>query len=199
MEEIKVGTNKTKDFFDKYADTWDDLCKHDPEKIAAIVTLAGIKQQSRVADIACGTGILFSEILSHNPAFLLGVDLSDKMIEKASSKFSDPRLHLNASDFFDVHETNFDTIFIYNAYPHFLDKAKLAAHLSDMLRKNGRIMIAHSESRNTINKCHEGNKVNEISYKLQPVQEEIAKFTEKFYIDMAADTDDIYFFSGIKK
>lgn len=199
MDVTKIKTNEIKKFFNHCADTWDNSCSHNPEKIAAIVTLAGVKQGSRVADIACGTGVLFSEILSRNPEFLLGIDLSEKMIEKAQSKFSDPRLHLIASDCFDVHETGFDTIFIYSAYPHFPDKTKLAKHMAEMLKPGGRIMVAHSEGKYAINGHHTGKMVSQLSWNLQSAKEEAAKFSETFHIDMIADTDNIYFFSGVKK
>lgn len=199
MDKMENRIKEIKEFFNGCADTWDNLCSHDSEKIAAIVTLAGVKQGSRVADIACGTGVLFPEILSRNPEFLLGIDLSDKMIEKAQSKFSNPRLHLVASDCFDVHETGFDTILIYSAYPHFPDKVKLAEHMAEMLKPGGRIMIAHSEGKDAINGHHTGKMVSQLSWNLQSAKTEAAKFAGAFHIDMVADTDNIYFFSGIRK
>ena len=199
MDKAKNQTEEIKKFFNQCAETWDDSCSHDSQKIAAIVTLAGVAAGSRVADIACGTGVLFPEILSRNPEFLLGIDLSDRMIAKARSKFSDPRLHLIASDCFDVHETDFDTVFIYSAYPHFQDKAKLAELTAEMLKAGGRIMIAHSEGKRAINRHHSGKTVSQLSWDLQSVKEEAAKFSEAFNIDMLADTDNIYFFSGTKK
>jgi ubiquinone/menaquinone biosynthesis C-methylase UbiE len=199
LGEVCNTTNETKIFFNCCAETWDDHCEQASRKITAIVTLAGVTEESRVADIACGTGVLFPEILSRKPGLLLGVDLSDKMIEKARSKFSDPRLHLIASDCFKVQETGFDAVLIYNAYPHFPDKARLAKHMAEMLRTGGRLMVAHSESRDAVNGHHVGKEISRISWSLQPAEEEAAKFAEEFRIDMMADTDDIYFFSGTKK
>ena len=199
LGEIWNTTKETKIFFNCCAETWDDHCERSSCKIAAIVTLAGVAQGSRVADIACGTGVLFPEILSRKPGLLLGVDLSDKMIEKARSKFSDPHLRLMASDCFEVQETGFDVILLYNAYPHFPDKARLAKHMAEMLRTGGRLMVAHSESRDAVNSHHVGKEVSRISWSLQSAEEEAAKFAEKFCIDMIADTNNIYFFSGIRK
>lgn len=199
MSTAEIQTKEIKDFFNQCAETWDDSCTHDHEKVAAIVTLAGVTAGSRVADIACGTGVLFPEILSRNPEYLLGIDLSEKMIEKAQSKFSDPRLHLIASNCFDVQESGFDSILIYSAYPHFPDKTKLAAHMAEMLKTGGRIMIAHSESKDAINGHHTGKMVSRLSWNLQSAKEEAAKFSELFSIDMMADTNSVYFFSGTKK
>ena len=190
--------NDMKLFFDGCAETWDDNCTFHQEKIAAIVTLAGIKSGSRVVDIACGTGVMFSEILSRNPAEVFGIDLSSEMITKARSKFSDPRLHLLASNLFDVRETDFDTAMIFSAYPHFQDKRELAKQVSGMLNVGGRVMVAHCEGKNSINGCHTGKSVSRISWPLRPAKEEAAEFAEYFNIDILADTSDICLFSGIK-
>lgn len=199
MSENFGKQNEIKQFFDERAENWDNNCIFSQEKIAAIVTLAGIKPGSRVVDIACGTGVMFSEMLSRNPAAILGIDLSDEMIAKAHSKFTDSRLQLLASDLFDVHETGFDTAMLFSAYPHFSDKAKLAKHLSEMLKVDGRFIVAHCESRNSINHCHSGKMVSRISWPLRSVKEEAADFYNYFNIDMLADTPEIYFFSGTKK
>lgn len=199
MIQTGSGTGGMRAYFDRCAGTWDENCRHDPSKIAAIVTLAGVKPGCRIADIACGTGILFPEILSRNPELLLGVDFSEKMIEKARSKFSDPRLRLAASDFFDVNEGGFDVVLLYSAYPHFPDKKSLSEHLSSLLKPGGRLMVAHSESREAINGRHSGAAVRNFSWELRGVQEESEKFAGEFTIDMTADTKEIYFFSGIKK
>ncbi len=199
MNIINQNIKQTKEFFNERADTWDNTSNYNYEKISAIVTLAGIKEGSRVADIACGTGILFHEILSHKPKLLLGVDLSDKMIKNARSKYVNPNLRLLVSDFFNVHETGFDTIFLYNAYPHFLDKSRFSIHMSEMLKTGGRFMIAHGEGRDSINIHHTGKAVSKLSCGLKSAEEEKANFSQAFNIDMIADTDEIYFFSGTKK
>lgn len=192
-------TNEIKRFFDGCAENWDNNCTFNQKKIATIVTLAGIQPGSRVVDIACGTGVMFSEILSCNPTMILGVDLSDKMISKARGKFTDPRLRLLSANLFDVHETDFDTAMIFSAYPHFSEKAKLSEHVSKMLKVGGRVMIAHCEGRDSINQCHNGKMVSQISWPLRPVKEEAAEFSKYFNIDILADTPEIYLFSGTKK
>ena len=199
MTKAENKSDEIRAFFNRCAETWDSCCRRDPEKIAAIITLAGVKPGCRVADIACGTGVLFPEILSRRPELLLGVDLSEKMIEKARSKFSDPCLRLAAADFFDVNEGGFDVILLYSAYPHFPDKARLAVHTASMLKTGGRLMVAHGEGREAINICHSGAQVNPLSWELHGAREEAEKFTNLFAIDILADTKDIYFFSGTKK
>ena len=199
MEQTELKTGEIREFFDRRAESWDGMYPDRPEKIAAIVTLAGVRRGTRVADIACGTGVLFPEILSRDPDSLLGVDLSEKMIDRARSKFSDRRLRLTASDCFKVRETGFDTVLLYNAYPHFPDKRRLAEYTAGLLKPGGRLMVAHGESRETINNRHGGSMTGRLSWELRPAKEEAAEFADLFKIDMLADTASIYFFSGLKK
>ncbi len=182
-------------YFDERADQWDAVCSHDRYKLAAVVTLARVTPGARVLDIACGTGVLFDELLSRNPASVLGVDLSPNMIAQARQKRRDPRLQTLAADLFDVEETGFDTAIIYSAYPHFPDKQRLAQKVRAMLAPGGRFLIAHSEGRQTINGRH-GGSASPISTPLRPAREEAAAWEPSFQIDMVADPPDLYFIPG---
>ena len=188
-----------KSYFDRCASTWDEDCDIGKEKIAAVVTLAGICSGSRVADIACGTGVLFKEMLSRNPKEIVGIDLSDQMIARAREKFNDQRLRLIVSDLFEFRETGFDAVTIFSAYPHFLDKRRLAEHLSFLLKSGGRFMAAHCESRAGVNSHHMGEQVKRLSAELRPVREEAAEFEPFFSVDMLIDSNDFYLFSGVKR
>lgn len=192
-------TERTKQFFDRAAEGWDRSCLHDPEKLDAIVTLADIRKGARVADIGCGTGALFEEILSREPAELLGVDLSDRMIAAARKKFHDGRLRLLAADLFDVAETGFDAATIYSAYPHFPDKERLARKIADMLVEGGRVMVAHSQGKEMINARHRGPEMEQISSPLLPAEQEANHFRKWFQIDILVDTPQLYLISGTKK
>ena len=186
---------QVRDYFDERASQWDAVCSHDRHKLAAVVTLARVTPGARVLDIACGTGVLFEELLSREPAYVLGVDLSPNMIAAARQKHRDPRLQTLAADLFDVDETGFDTAIIYSAYPHFPDKHRLAQKVRAMLAPGGRFLIAHSESRQTINGRHNGS-ASPISMPLRPARVEAAAWEPLFQIDMVADTPDLYFISG---
>lgn len=187
-----------KAFFDERAQDWDKTCIHDPRKISAIVTLAQIMEGCKLLDIACGTGVLFPEALSRGPEAISGVDLSERMIEIARKKCTDPRVRTSAMDFLEFDENGFDVAIIYCAYPHFLDKAALIRHVYDRLTPGGRFMVAHSESRDTINGRHHGAVVQEVSESLLPAASEAELWKSHFAIDLMADNSDIYLFSGLK-
>lgn len=189
---------ETKAFFDKMAPDWDTYSINNPDGVKTIVSLANIEEQSKVVDIACGTGVLFKDILSKNPNELWGIDISDKMLEIAIKKHNDSRIHCLAVDFNDLCEYEFDTAIIYRAYPHFPDKKAFAKKLFSILKTGGRFIIAHNESRHKINQRHkEGAK--HVSDILAPASYEILNFTDFFNIDIVADTDYLYIISGTKK
>lgn len=53
-----MNTEATKNYFDNLAENWDNMCHHDAKKIDAIITLAQLPENSRILDIATGTGVL---------------------------------------------------------------------------------------------------------------------------------------------
>lgn len=189
---------ESKEYFDSIASKWDNFSVNNPDGVRTAVSLCGIKEGYKVVDIACGTGVLFDEILAKNPSALWGVDLSDKMLEEASKKHTDSRISLWAGDFDEFDKNNFDIAFVYRAYPHFPDKRAFAKKLCSILKVGGRFIIAHSESRFAVNHRHSLGAAD-ISDILAPAAEESKNFAELFDIDIIADTDYMYVISGIKK
>ena len=95
---------ETEDFFDKIAPIWDETFAGNSLNLKAVMALSGLRQNDKVIDIACGTGVLFGDILALNPSLLCGIDLSDRMLIKASEKYSDERIKLWKGDFYDFPE-----------------------------------------------------------------------------------------------
>lgn len=189
---------ETKDFFNNMASGWDSKFYADPSKISVITALCPIPEGARIADIACGTGALFPIILSASPSEIIGIDISEKMLEEASKKFSDPRIKLLCANFLDLDECGFDRAFIYRAYPHFHDKIGFIKKLHSILNDGGRFIIAHNESREAINTRHQKN-AHTVSEILSDAETESKLFEKYFNIDIKADTDFLYIISGIKK
>ncbi|MBD9111534.1 class I SAM-dependent methyltransferase [Bacteroides nordii] len=189
---------ETEDFFDKIAPIWDETFAGNSLNLKAVMALSGLRENDKVIDIACGTGVLFDDILALNPSCLWGIDLSDRMLIKASEKYSDERIKLWKGDFYDFPEKDFDLAFIYRAYPHFPDKSTFAEKLHSVLKPNGRFIIAHNESRDKINRRH-AQGAAEISDLLLPAETESGNFKDLFSIDIVADTDYVYIISGTRK
>ncbi len=192
------------DFFNGLADRWDDIAENNKKEIDFILDCAKLKSGSHVLDIGCGTGILEAEILKYNPEKILAIDIAEKMILQARRKFSDDRIEFRHADIYALNETSFDCAFIFNAYPHFLEKEALAEKLSFCLNTGGRFIIAHDCSRKKVNARHKGiscsgkKEDGEVYSELKSAETEAAVWRKYFSVDMLTDTDTLYVISGIK-
>ncbi len=187
-----------KAFFDEQAQRWDSICYHDARKLQYILSVCDLLPGQRIIDIACGTGVLFPMLLEAAPARLLGVDLSEAMLQMARNKLRDTRLELLAADFLDMEESEFDRAILYSAYPHFFDKAALAKKLWAVLAPGGRFTIAHSQGREQINAMHTRRGADPISAPLQSAAKERRWFHPWFNVDACVDTKELFILSGVK-
>jgi demethylmenaquinone methyltransferase/2-methoxy-6-polyprenyl-1,4-benzoquinol methylase len=188
----------TKDYFNNIADKWDSICYHDPNKIKAILTLAHLKKDSRILDIATGTGVLTPYLLDSQPKEICGIDLSELMIAQAKKNNPQPHVHFEIDNFYSYPGRDYDFAIAYSAYPHFENKKAFVKKLETILKPNGRFMIAHSESKETINHRHSGDQVQKVSSNLRDVEMEALYFKDAFEIDILVDTNELYIISGTK-
>lgn len=188
---------EVEDFFNNLSDRWDEICTHDPEKLNYIIDHANINKGDKVLDIGCGTGVLEKYILLCAPEKIVGVDISEGMIRMAKMKYLTPITEFRHKDVMALKEETFDVALAYSVFPHFEEPEKLIAHVSTLLRKGGRFMICHSESRDIINGHHQ-KQAGKLSDALPPV-EELKKIMSPFFdIDFTEDNEKLYIISGIK-
>ena len=183
-----IDKNEVVAFFDSLASGWDADMVRNEDVIASILDNAGVREGSRVLDIACGTGVLVPDYLSRGASQVVAVDISPEMIAVAKGKFDDSRVSFVCADA----ETgnfgkDFDCIVIYNAFPHFSDPEALIANLSSMLAPGGRLTVAHGMSREKINLHHRG-KARRVSRGLPEAGELAALFSH--YLDVTAVVSD---------
>lgn len=185
-----------REFFNSLASKWDEICNHDELKIRKIIELSKVEKGCKVLDVGTGTGVLVKYLLELLPETIKAVDLSENMIEIAKGKYNDERVEFVAGDIMEFHEGNFDYIFLYSVYPHFTDKEKLFSHLYKLLNENGKIIIAHSESKEKINNIHK--KSDSVKDHLLPEGKVTANIMSRYFqIDKIIDDEEMYFVSGI--
>lgn len=183
--------------FNNIAFKWDEICKHDDAKLRKIIELSAVKEGSRILDVGTGTGILISYLLKTHPSNLTAVDISDNMISIADSKYKESNVKFIVTDIMDFYEDGFDYIFLYSVYPHFPDKNALFKHLSSLLHTGGKIIIAHSESKEKINEIH--NKSEHFKNHILLSANKTAGIMSKYFkINMVIDNEDMYFISGTR-
>lgn len=188
-----------KEFFNSIASEWDDKYgHHDANKVKKIIEMSNIKKGSSILDVATGTGVLISYLLETSPSKITAVDISDKMIEIAKKKYENSKVEFVVQDVMDFSRGSYDYVFVYSAYPHFKDKKALFKHLYSLINDGGKLIIAHSESRDKINEVHRHSNTvcNDI---LPEIHETYKVMSEYFNVENSIDNDEMYYISGIKK
>lgn len=187
-----------KAYFNGLAAGWDAKDASSPAWLRAVAFLCGAGPGARVLDIACGTGVMFPALLEQGAASLTGVDIADAMAALARSKFAaEPRVTVLCQDFLTLEAGPFDAALMYNAYPHFPDKAALLQKAAALLTPGGRFTVVHGMGREALNR-HHGNVPGGLSIPLGPAATEAAAWAPYFQVDMLLDTPGFYLISGAR-
>ena len=142
----------SKEYFNKAAPKWDRMVFHDARKVAFIIDALKLKPTDTVLDVGCGTGVLIP-YLAGKCGSVLAVDEAEKMIETAAAKYQYPNVEFKAVSFESI-DGKFDKIIMYSMFPHFNDQAAAVRRAAGLLKNGGKLMIAHSQSRDEINHMH---------------------------------------------
>ncbi len=188
------------EFFDRYAPQWDADQIPKDAIINRILDNANIKEGLDVLDVACGTGILFPFYTERKVASVTGIDISHEMAKLAAQKHKDmENIRVICGD---VEETRFDrtfdSIMVYNAFPHFPEPERLIATLASLLKEGGRLTVAHSASREQIDDHHKGP-ASKVSNGLMFADQLKAIFDPFFEVDVVISNQEMYQVSGVKR
>jgi len=149
---------KHREYFNKMADKWDQICHHDIVKLKAITKMAYISKGETVLDVGTGTGVMLPFIREFvgDTGQITAIDLAEKMLEVARQKcpFENVSFVLGDISAVTLPESHFDVIMCYSVFPHFQDKPGTVSRMAGLLKPGGRLVIAHSQSRDAINNLH---------------------------------------------
>ena len=188
------------DFFDRAAASWDaDMIKSDAV-IGKILDNAEVEAGMDVLDVACGTGVMFPYYLERGAASVTGIDISPEMAKIAAEKFgAEPRVQVICGDVEGVHfDRKFDRIVVYNAFPHFPKPKRLIKLLAGLLKDNGRLTIAHGQSREAIDGHHQGS-ASKVSSGLMRADSLKKLFDPYFEVEVMISNSQMYQVSGVKR
>lgn len=191
--------HRRKAFFEKKATTWDDGNKYKADKIAHILAFAGIKKNDVVLDVGCGTGVLIPQILEivGKQGKIVALDYAQNMISRAQKKFPQrkfPNLSFYHTDFLELsYHDYFDIIFFFSCFPHFDEHEKVLLFSKSLLHRNGRIIIAHTRSREYINHMHM-RKDSAVAQDYLPSVNEVERMCDavSLTIENFIDTNELY-------
>ena len=195
-----MNKNDVIEFFDRYAPHWDADQIPKDAIINRILDNANVREGLDVLDVACGTGVLFPFYLERKVSSVTGIDISHEMARLAAEKHEACKnIRVVCGD---VEETRFDqkfdTVMVYNAFPHFPDPDRLIATLASLLKDGGRLTVAHSASREAIDDHHKGP-ASKVSNGLMSAEALKMIFAPFFDVDVMVSTHEMYQVSGTKK
>lgn len=186
------------EFFDRCAPSWDAELIRSDRKINIILDNAGVREGSRVLDVACGTGVLIPDYIRRG-ADVTGIDISPEMIKLAERKYAGTGVRFICGDIetADVGQ-GFDAIVVYNAFPHFPDPERLITHLSWLLAEGGVLTVAHGMSREKIDAHHHGS-ASKVSMGLMPAEQLAGIFGRHLDVTAVISDEDMYQVAGKRR
>ena len=186
------------EFLNSIAEKWDSTINVDEKRINKLLSQISIKNGDSVLDVGTGTGVLipfYKEI--NKDGEITGVDMSEGMINVAKRKFGE--LYNVKFEILDVEndsiEKKFDKIVLYSMFPHLNNRVEAVKKLvSNNLKENGKLLIAHSDSREFLNNLHSNadERVSEdILIEVNKQKEAFEKASLK--VTKAYEDDEIYY------
>ena len=147
------------DFFNSVADSWDEICKHDKNKVEVILDLTTIKAGNHILDVGTGTGILIPSLSQRvtETGRIKAVDMAEKMIQVAKHKNNYTNVSFECGDILEMNgdKNSYDQVICYSMFPHFKSRKSEAVDiLAKKLKIGGELIICHSQSREAINNLH---------------------------------------------
>ena len=185
-------------FFNSICDEYDLHNLQNINTLRTILNYADVSNKD-VLDLACGPGVLFDMYHAVNIKSLTAVDISEKMIEKCKSKFPNYSIKYHCMDAEEMNfDKSFDSVVLFNAFPHIAHPEILVKKVHAALRKNGTFTIAHGSSRDTIDLCHSKLPAS-LSRKLWDLPKLTDLLSSHFDIEIAIDNNQMIVVTGRKK
>jgi ubiquinone/menaquinone biosynthesis C-methylase UbiE len=193
----------SKDFFNARAAVWDEnAAEKDPTRLEAIAAQIHIKPGAAVLDVGTGTGVFIPyllKIIGHGGK-LVCLDFAENMLAAARGKNFSGNITFLCADIenSNLPDASFHAAVCYSVFPHFNDKAKALKEIHRLLKKEGKVYICHTSSREHINKVHRN--MPEVCNHLLPGKNEMRRLltTAGFQDITVIDSADYYLARAMK-
>lgn len=151
--------NNRREYFDSFAEEWDKMfTAEDLEVLSFLIESFDIKQGDKVADLGCGTGVLFDLLRRRvgNEGLIVGVDFSPAMIHKARQNFPFENIVTIDADaeMLPLRSNWFDLAISFAAFAHFTNQELVMEEASRILKQGGKFYIIHLLSSKELETYH---------------------------------------------
>ncbi|MBD3365872.1 methyltransferase domain-containing protein [candidate division WWE3 bacterium] len=140
--------------WDRVADDYNNLIgetgdfNHKTYINPVILEILGNLQNKNIMDLACGQGY-FSKILADKGAHVLGVDISEKLIEMAKENFAEKVeqnkikfIARNAADLTNVKSNQFDAVVVNMAFHDIKELSEVMAEIARVIQIGGKLVFS---------------------------------------------------------
>ena len=113
------------------------------QKFDKIFNVLELKGKCSILDVGCGTGLLFP-YLKDNTHFIVGLDLSKNMLEKAKNSMRYRRtIHLILADVDNIplRDTSFDTVFAITLLQNMPEGNQTLQETKRVMSKNAKLVV----------------------------------------------------------
>lgn len=187
-----------KEFFNSIAEEWDKITEVNEEKINFLLSRINIQEGDKVLDIGTGTGVLIPFIREFNKAGEINaLDVSEGMLCKAKEKYRNlPNVKFTLADVEEEKvEGKYNKIILYSMFPHLKRREDTIKKIvTENLCENGKLIIAHSSSRELLNNMHSRKDERVKKDRLIEVNKQKSLFEEiGLNVTEAFEDDNVYY------
>lgn len=168
-------------FFDNLADSWDSFEQPAGRQIEAFLDKVVLRPGHVVLDVGTGTGMLIPHIFRFDPARILALDLSARMLERVNAKYGaiyGGKLIMLQGDLhrLELEDGSVNAAICNGVYPHFYDKALALNRLFRLLKPGGVLAVNHFSGKGFVNSIHQSSANDRIR---GDILEPVAELAEK--------------------
>ena len=132
--------NKSSSNYDTVSRNYDFSRRAGKADSALLVQLTAPLTSASVLEVGCGTGNYLSRI-KNKPSITVGMDVSQKMLERARAKLPDAALTRSKAEFLPFSDRTFDAVYSIQVLHHVTDRNKFVSETFRILKPGGRFAL----------------------------------------------------------
>jgi len=147
-------------FFNNAAQNWESEHRQEKEKnkLSRLIPYFTVNAGDRVLDAGCGTGRLIPYLKKSagSSGRVVEMDFAKKMLDMAKGKYRHSEIFFVQSDarLMPFKENSFDVVICFALLPHVPDKQMTLREFKRILKPNKSLIVAHTMSREELNRFH---------------------------------------------
>jgi ubiquinone/menaquinone biosynthesis C-methylase UbiE len=187
------------DCFEKWAENWE--VSAESKIVAGILIKELIDQNSEsILDLACGKGVLRDYLNENVPgSTVFYIDKAFAMIKGLKKTYPDELAIRGEGENIPCCNDKFDAVIIFNSFPHFKDKQKTISECYRVLKRGGRLIIAHSMTPEEINQLHRDVGEQVANHRLPERDVFIEMFEKSGFKNIGYFVDGYFYVMGFKE